>query len=50
MVAPYHGITEPGTWRELFIVMDSVWLTMHPTDKTTPEEVEGDIIQPMPEQ
>lgn len=50
MVAPYHGITEPGTWRELFIVMDSVWLTMHPTDKTTPDEVEADIIQPMPPQ
>jgi len=45
MVAPYHGITEPGTWRELFVLMDTVWLTMHPTDKTTVEEVEKDIIQ-----
>lgn len=49
MVAPYHGITEPGTWRELFIMMDSVWLTMHPTDKTTVAEVEADIIEPMPQ-
>lgn len=44
MVAPYHGITEPGTWRELFIIMDCVWLTMHPTNKTTVAEVEADII------
>lgn len=50
MVAPYHGITEPGTWRELFIVMDCVWLTMHPTDKSTVEEVEADIIEPLPPQ
>jgi hypothetical protein len=44
MVAPFHGITKPGTWRKLFIIMDCVWLTMHPTDKTTVEEVEADII------
>lgn len=49
MVAPWHGVTEPGTWRKLFILMDSVWLTMHPTDKTTVEEVEADIIRPMEE-
>lgn len=47
LVAPYHGETKPGTWRELFIVMDCVWITAHPTDKTTVEEVEKDIIQPM---
>jgi hypothetical protein len=47
MVAPYHGITEPGTWRELFIIMDCVWLTMHPTDKTTVEEVEKEIMTPV---
>lgn len=50
MVAPYHGITEPGTWRELFIVMDSVWLTMHPTNKTTVKEVEEEIIASMKEE
>ncbi len=49
MVAPYHGETKPGTWRELFILMDCVWITAHPTDKTTVEEVERDIIQPMEE-
>lgn len=47
MVAPFHGITKPGTWRKLFIVMDSVWLTMHPTSRTTVEEVEADIIRPI---
>lgn len=45
--APYHGVTQPGTWRELFIVMDCVWTTMHPTDKTTVEEVEAEIIASM---
>lgn len=47
MVAPYHGVTEPGTWRELFIIMDCVWITFHPTNKTTVEEVEAEIIEPM---
>lgn len=47
--APYHGITKPGTWRTLFIVTDCVWTTFHPTDKTTVEEVEADIIMPMEE-
>ncbi|HEX2900704.1 MAG TPA: hypothetical protein VHS96_13360 [Bacteroidia bacterium] len=42
--APYHGITKPGTWRTLFIVTDCIWTTFHPTDKTTVEEVEADII------
>lgn len=46
-VAPYHGITQPGTWRDIFVIMDSVWLTMHPTDKKTVAEVEADIIQSM---
>ncbi len=47
LTAPYHGETKPGTWRELFILMDCVWITAHPTDKTTVEEVEADIIQSM---
>jgi len=46
MVAPYNGETKPGTWRELFILSDCVWITVHPTDKTTVAEVEKDIIQP----
>ncbi len=47
--APFHGITKPGTWRTLFIVIDCVWTTMHPTDKKTVEEIEADIIQSMEE-
>jgi len=46
MVAPYHGETFPGTWRELFILQDCVWITAHPTDKKTIAEVEADIIEP----
>lgn len=42
--APYTGITKPGTRRLLFINEDSTWITFHPTDKFTPEEVEADII------
>jgi len=44
LVAPYHGVTKPGTWRELFVLMDCIWTTMHPTNKTTVEEVEAEII------
>lgn len=47
--APFHGETKPGTWRELFILSESVWATVHPTDKTTVEEVERDIIEPTEE-
>ncbi len=45
--APYHGLTKPGTWRTLFIITDCLWTTFHPTDKSTVEEVEADIIQPL---
>lgn len=43
--AGHHGITKPGTRRLLFIVDDCVWKTFHPTERTTPEEVEADIIE-----
>lgn len=43
--APYTGVTKPGTRRVLYILEDCVWTTYHPTDKTTPEEVEEDIIE-----
>lgn len=45
--APYHGLTKAGTWRTLFIISDCIWTTFHPTDKTSVEEVESDIITPM---
>ena len=43
--APYWGMTEPNTRRILYIVEDCEWTTFHATDKTTPEEVEDDIIE-----
>ena len=42
--APHHGVTKPGTRRLLYIHEDCEWSTFHPTSKTTPEEVEADII------
>lgn len=47
IVAPYHGITEPGTWRQLFIIMDCIWTTMHPTTKQSVEEAEAELIEPL---
>ncbi len=44
-VAPYHGITEPGTQRAVYAHEDSTWTTFHPTDLTDPEEIENEIIQ-----
>lgn len=46
MVAPYHGITKPGTWRHLFMPMFCVWTTFHATKAETLEELENEIIQP----
>ena len=42
--APYQGITEPGTKRLMYVLEDCVWYTVHATDKTTPEEVEEEVI------
>lgn len=49
IVAPFHGITKPGTWRDIFALMDCVWTTFHATDKTTAEEVEREITEPTEE-
>lgn len=46
MIAPYHGITKPGTWRHLLIVMDMLWTTMHATSAETIDELEKQIITP----
>lgn len=45
IIAPYFGITEPGTRRCLLILEDTTWATFHPTSKTTVEEVEAEIIE-----
>lgn len=42
--APHHGVTQPGTKRAIFTHEDCVFVTVHATDKTTPEEVEEEVI------
>lgn len=42
--APHNGITPRGTKRVIFTHEDCVFITVHATDKTTPEEVEEDVI------
>lgn len=44
--APYHGITQPGTRRALFIVADCIWTTMHVVDTDNLEEIEKKLIEP----
>lgn len=60
MVAPYHGITYPGTRRVLYVFEDTVWTTMHPTNRIDSTfsalnsqeqerifgDIMGDLIQP----
>jgi len=42
--APYHGITEAGTKRLLYIHEECTWVTVHCTDKLTLEEIENQCI------
>ena len=42
--APYHGITEAGTKRLLYIHEECTWVTVHCTDKLTLEEIENECI------
>tara|TARA_R110000850_G_scaffold69187_1_gene153769 strand:+ start:419 stop:1048 length:630 start_codon:yes stop_codon:yes gene_type:complete len=42
--APHHGVTKPGTKRAIFTHEDCVFITVHATDKETPEEVEEEVI------
>ena len=42
--APYHGITEPGTKRVLYIHEDTVWITVHVTEHTDLKKIEEEII------
>ena len=41
--APYHGITKPGTKRIIYTHEDTVFITVHATDKTTVDEVIKDV-------
>jgi hypothetical protein len=42
--APHTGITYPGTKRALYIIEDTIWTTMHPTELTDIDEIEAEII------
>lgn len=42
--APYSGVTKAGTKRALLIHKETIWTTIHLTDKTNPVEVEDEII------
>ena len=42
--APHNGVTKPGTKRVIYTEEDTVWITVHATDKTTVKEVLKDII------
>lgn len=42
--APANFISKPWTKRAVYALEDTVWTTIHPTDKTTVAEVEADII------
>ena len=42
--APHHGITKPGTKRVLYIHEETVWITVHATDKTDLQEIEDELI------
>lgn len=44
--APAHGLSLPGTRRVGYAITDTLWMTIHPTNKTTVEEVEEEIIEP----
>lgn len=42
--APYSGVTQPGTKRAIYTHEDCVFITVHATEKQTPEEVEEEVI------
>jgi quercetin dioxygenase-like cupin family protein len=44
IVAPYSGITKPGTKRLLYIHEDTVWTTIHPTKLKDLKKIEDKII------
>lgn len=46
LCAPHLGITQPNTQRVLVVVEDTIWSTMHVTDKTDVEEIRAEIIEP----
>lgn len=47
IVAPYHGITEPGTRRVIYAHEDVVWITVHPNpdDETDLDKLEERFVE-----
>ena len=43
--SPYRGVTRPGEWRAVVAVCDTVWSTVHATDKTDVAEIERDLFE-----
>jgi hypothetical protein len=44
ITAPHRGVTKPGTKRLIYMHEDTVWITVHITDKKTIEEIHADVI------
>lgn len=44
--APFMGETIPGTKRVIFAETDCVWITYHPTELTSVEEIEKALLEP----
>ena len=42
--APYWGITKAGTKRTLHVLEETVWCTVHATEETDLELIEGEVI------
>lgn len=42
-------VSEPGAKRAIIALEDTVWMTVHATDKTDVEAVEREVLQPEPE-
>jgi quercetin dioxygenase-like cupin family protein len=42
--APHWGVTKPGTKRALYIVEETVWVTVHVTKSRDLKEIESEII------
>jgi len=45
-LAPFHGITKPGTRRMLRAITDTIWTTYHVTQETDLDKIAEDIIAP----
>jgi hypothetical protein len=41
---PVNFVSKPWTKRAVFAITDTIWTTYHPTDKTTVQDVEAEII------